>query len=108
MRLDRNLVAAHAQIGNGKILLGRAEETDSHIQEALRLSPEDRFVNVWCTIAGIAKLHPGLESEAVAWLNRSIETSRNDPMPSHFCLFGRSVDLDQPAEAGPRLAPDWQ
>jgi TolB-like protein/class 3 adenylate cyclase len=38
LELDRNLATAHATIGLGKIFIGRAEETDAHIAEALRLS----------------------------------------------------------------------
>ena len=39
--LDRNLAGAHACVGWGKIFIGRAEETEAHIVEALRLSPRD-------------------------------------------------------------------
>ena len=41
LALDRNLASAHAFIGLGKIFIGRAEETEAHIAEALRLSPRD-------------------------------------------------------------------
>ncbi len=41
LALDRNLAAAHGQIGVAKYLIGRGEETEAHIQEALRLSPRD-------------------------------------------------------------------
>ena len=41
LALDRNLADAHAFIGFGKIFIGRAEETEAHIVEALRLSPRD-------------------------------------------------------------------
>jgi tetratricopeptide (TPR) repeat protein len=37
LALDRNLANAHATIGLGKILIGRAEDTEAHIIEALRL-----------------------------------------------------------------------
>src|SRR5271165_6638846 len=59
--LDRNLAAAHAQIGDGKLLLGQPEETEAHIQEALRLSPRDRDVYLWCMFAGLAKFQLGRE-----------------------------------------------
>ena len=42
---DRNLAHANATIGLGKFLVGRAEETEGHIVEALRLSPRDTIVN---------------------------------------------------------------
>jgi tetratricopeptide (TPR) repeat protein len=39
--LDRNLAVAHFAIGLAKVFIGRAEETEAHIAEALRLSPRD-------------------------------------------------------------------
>ncbi len=52
LALDRNLASAHAYIGLGKIFIGRAEETESHIAEALRLSPRDTMAYIWMTIRG--------------------------------------------------------
>jgi TolB-like protein/class 3 adenylate cyclase len=43
LALDRNLAAAHAMIGIAKRSAGRSEETESHVLEALRLSPRDTF-----------------------------------------------------------------
>ena len=59
LALDRNLANAHASIGFGKIFIGRAEETEAHIVEALRLSPRDTTAYVWMNNAGLAKLHLG-------------------------------------------------
>ena len=41
LELDRNLAGAHSLVGYGKIFVGRAEETEAHIAEALLLSPRD-------------------------------------------------------------------
>jgi hypothetical protein len=41
LALDRNLAVAHGLIGMAKYLLGRGAETETHIHEALRLSPRD-------------------------------------------------------------------
>ena len=49
LALDRNLAGAHAAIGLGKIYIGRAEETEAHIAEALRLSPRDTLAYIWMT-----------------------------------------------------------
>jgi hypothetical protein len=57
LELDRNLASAHAYVGFGKILLGRAEETEAHIAEVLRLSPRDMLAYIWMHIAGMAKNH---------------------------------------------------
>ena len=79
LALDRNLADAHASIGLGKIFIGRAEETEAHIAEALRLSPRDTMAYVWMTIAGMAKIHLGSCEQAVAWFRRAIEANRNYP-----------------------------
>ena len=50
--LDRNLATAHAAIGLGKSFIGRAEETEAHIAEALRLSPRDTLAYLWITLRG--------------------------------------------------------
>src|SRR5208282_4443422 len=55
LELDRNLAQAHSIIGLGKDLIGRAEETEAHVVEALRLSPRDTLAYVWMTFAGMAK-----------------------------------------------------
>ena len=92
LQLDRNLAGAHAQIGSGKLHLGQAEDTEGHIQEALRLSPHDKLSHVWCVIAGMAKLYLHREEEAVTWLRRSIEINRSFPL-SHFVLAAALAHL---------------
>ena len=77
LTLDRNLAFAHANIGAGKIFVGRAEQTEAHIIEALRLSPRDTMAYLWMNSAGIAKIHLGLWEEAVPWCRRAIEANRN-------------------------------
>jgi TolB-like protein/class 3 adenylate cyclase len=77
LALDRNLAGAHSIIGNGKIYVGRPEETESHIIEALRLSPRDTSAYLWMTTAGIAKNHLGLSEQAAQWCRRAIEANRN-------------------------------
>jgi tetratricopeptide (TPR) repeat protein len=108
--LDRNLAAAHAQIGDCKSVLGQPEETEAHIQEALRLSPRDRDVYLWCHFAGLAKFQLGREEETVVWLRRSIEADRNYPN-SHFVLgaalahLGRLPEARSEVQAGLAMNP---
>ncbi len=112
LELNRNLANAHGQIGNAKILLGRAEETEAHIQEALRLSPRDTLVYLWCMFAGIAKLYLGKEDDAVAWLRRSLETNTNYPS-AHFLLaaalarLGRIPEAHSEVQAGFAINPSF-
>ena len=84
LRLDRNLASAHAYVGLGEMFLGRADETEAHIAEALRLSPRDTTAYIWMHIAGIAKNHLCLYEQAVAWFRRAIEANRNFPQAYYF------------------------
>jgi len=110
LALDRNLAASHAIIGFGKIFVGRAEETEAHIVEALRLSPRDTFAYTWMTNAGMAKLHLGSWEQAAAWFRRAIEANRNHPLPN-FVLgaalteLGRVGEAHSAVEAGLALNP---
>jgi hypothetical protein len=60
-------------IGFGKHFIGRAEETEAHVAEALRLSPRDSMAYFWMTYAGIASNSLGRWEHAVSWFRRSIE-----------------------------------
>ena len=96
--LDRNLAAAHSIIGRGKTYIGRAEETEAHVGEALRLSPRDTLANIWMTNAGIAKLHLGSWEQAAAWCRRAIEANRNSPQ-AYFSLAVALAHLGRLDEA---------
>ena len=98
LALDRNLAAAHAQIGVAKYLTGRAEETESHVLEALRLSPRDTVAYRWMMVVGFAKLVLGRDEEAAIWLLRSIDANRNHPL-SHFLLAAAQAHLGRMSEA---------
>jgi tetratricopeptide (TPR) repeat protein len=108
--LDRNLVNAHSYIGLGKILTGRAEETEAHIVEALRLSPRDTMAYVWMSVASIAKNNSGSYEQAVAWSRRAIEANRNYHQ-SYFWLgaalahLGRLDDARSAVMTGLALNP---
>jgi TolB-like protein/DNA-binding winged helix-turn-helix (wHTH) protein/Flp pilus assembly protein TadD len=98
LAIDRNLAFAHALIGMGKVLLGRNEETEAHILEALRISPRDALAWIWMGLAGTAKIHLGRDEEALAWLNRAIEFKPNSPV-TQFCLAATLAHLDRAEEA---------
>ena len=111
LQLDRNLAHAHSTIGFGKILIGRAEETEAHIAEALRLSPRDTLAYIWMTHAGVAKLQLGSYEQAAACFRRSIEANRNYPTP-YFLLatalaqLGRTRRGSFRRQGGPRAQPE--
>jgi TolB-like protein/class 3 adenylate cyclase len=98
LALDRNLAGAHALIGQSKLFIGRAEETESHVQEALRLSPRDPWVYIWFLIVGLAKSLLGRPDQAISWLRRSIESNRNYPL-CRFTLAAALANVGQLEEA---------
>ena len=98
LALDRNLAGAHAMIGFAKFLIGRGEETEAHVQEALRLSPRDTFAYTWMIWAGTAKLFLGSDEEAVTRFRRALEINRNSPV-MHFSLAAALAQLNRPDEA---------
>ena len=98
LAIDRNFAAAHGYIGLAKILVGRNEETEAHILEALRISPRDSNAWAWMLYVGMAKFRLSRDAEALAWLNRSIEFNPNSPA-SRFCLAATLAHLDRVEEA---------
>jgi TolB-like protein/class 3 adenylate cyclase len=112
LALDRNLAEAHACIGWGKMFIGRAEDSEAHIAEALRLSPRDTQAYTWMNMAGLAKLHLGCWDQAVAWFRREIEANRNNP-PAYLNLaaalaqLGRLDEAHSALKAGLALNPDY-
>jgi TolB-like protein len=112
LQLDRNYAGAHAFIGLGKILVGRPEETEAHIVEALRLSPRDIMAFVWMMNAGMAKNQLDLWDQAVSWFRRAIEANRNAAHP-HFMLgsalarLGRKDEARSAVAAGLALEPTF-
>jgi TolB-like protein/class 3 adenylate cyclase/Flp pilus assembly protein TadD len=98
LALDRNLAGAHALIGQSKLLIGRGEETEAHVQEALRLSPRDPWAYTFFVIVGFAKSLLGRPEEAISWLRRSIESNRNYSL-SHFTLAAALANVGRMGEA---------
>ena len=112
LSLDRNWAAAHVMIGVGEYLSGRAEETERHIAEALRLSPRDPIAHGWFHQAGFAKLLLGRDDEAVAWYRKSIDANRNLPaarfmIAAALANLGRLDEAKAAVQAGLSLAPNF-
>jgi tetratricopeptide (TPR) repeat protein len=104
LALDRNLVHAHAIIGQSKIMIGRAEETEAHIVEGVHLSPRDTMAYLLMSTAGNAKNLLGLWDQAVPWFRRGIEANRNYPH-AHFQLAGTLAQLGRLDEARSAVKP---
>ncbi len=112
LALDRNLAHVHALMGYGKLFIGRPNETELHIVEALRLSPRDPRAFTWMCFAGMSKIGVDAYEQAVGWLRQSIEANRNFPH-SHFFLasalahLGRVDEARSAVKAGLALNPAY-
>ena len=110
LALDRNSAFAHSLIGFAKLLLGRFAETEAYVNEALRRSPRDINAHRWIAWVGVAKVALNADSEALAWVRRSLEANRNYSM-QHFNLaavLARLGEIDEAraaAQAGLSLDP---
>jgi TolB-like protein len=112
LELDRNLAEAHANIGFGKIFIGRADEAEAHVAEGLRLSPRDLDAYKWIGRAGLANLHLGRWEQAIAWYRQSIEANRNFPyiyfvLGAALAQLGRLDEARSETKAGLALIPTF-
>jgi tetratricopeptide (TPR) repeat protein len=105
-------ISTRGLIGYTKVLLGRAEETEADISEALRLSPRDTFAYQWMVWVGIAKAQLNRDAEAVTWLRRGLDANRNYSVMYFYlaAALARVGELDQAqstAQAGLTLDPTF-
>jgi TolB-like protein/class 3 adenylate cyclase len=98
LALNRNLPRALVAMGLAKLNVGRAEETEGYLQEALNLSPRDPLAFNWMFIDGMAKIHLGAYEEAAKWLSQSVGANPNSPA-AHILLAAALSQLGQVEEA---------
>jgi TolB-like protein/class 3 adenylate cyclase len=111
--LDRDLPFVHMRAGWIKIFLGRAEEAEGHVIDAMRLSPRDPLLGLWYAILGLADLHLGRLDKAVDRLRKAIELAPNHEIPYFYlaavlALQGRGIEAAEACTIGRRLAPNFR
>jgi len=110
--LDRNLALAHGLAGLVKLLLGRPEETEAHVTEAIRLSPRDPELYRWYQVLGAADLFRGRFDQAIDALQKSVQLNPNYSLAHFFlasglALTGRDTEAAAACGAGLRLDPTF-
>jgi tetratricopeptide (TPR) repeat protein len=98
LALNRNLPRALMAMGLAKLMVGRAEETEGYLQDALNLSPRDPLAFNWMFMGGMAKIHLGAYEEAARWLSQSVGANPNFPA-AHILLAAALSQLGQVEEA---------
>jgi len=84
LAIDPNLARARAFLGLAYLYVGRAEETEGHVVDALRLSPRDPLIHLWFMFAGFAKTLLGKWEEALPWHRKSIDANPNNPWADFY------------------------
>jgi TolB-like protein/class 3 adenylate cyclase len=112
VKLDRNLAWAHVELGFAKAMLGRAEETEAHIAEAMRLSPRDPALDRWYTLLGFASLYKGSLDHAVECLRNAVQINPKLALPffalaAALALTGRDAEAAATCLSGRRLDPSF-
>jgi len=112
LALNPNLASARAQIGLAKLFDGHPEETESHILEALRVSPHDTEAGVWVANMAAAKLHLGAYEEALDLFRRAKELDPNYAtgrflMAADLVELGRLDEARAEVQAGLALNPGF-
>jgi TolB-like protein/tetratricopeptide (TPR) repeat protein len=110
--LDRNLAWAHADAGFIKVLLGRAEEAEADLTNAIRLSPRDPALDRWHSLLGIADLFLGRLAPALDRLRKSVEMNPDLALTQFFlaaaaALNGCAAEAREARNAGLRLDPNF-
>jgi TolB-like protein/DNA-binding winged helix-turn-helix (wHTH) protein/tetratricopeptide (TPR) repeat protein len=67
-------------IGRGNVFLGRPERAIEYIDRAIRLSPHDSFLNLFCQFRAEALWMLGRDDEAIEWWRRSLAINAEFPL----------------------------
>ena len=90
-------------VGYLKIFVGRPEETEPLVEQAIRMSPHDPFMGLWFGYIGYSKNFLGEDEEAVTWLRRSISFDPNYGA-AHLYLSAAYANAGRIEEARAQIA----
>jgi len=82
---NRNWVAALSHLGWCKLLTGSIEEAIALQEQAIRLSPRDPYIGIWCLRIGFGHLLRTRTDQAIAWFEKARGANRGLPK-THGCL----------------------
>jgi TolB-like protein len=111
-RLDHNLAPIHGYLGQIKIALGRAGETRAHVEEAMRLSPQDPLLRLWHFLIGLAEVYLGRVVRGIESLRKSVEIDRGWALAQFtlagaLALAGLLVEAAEVRAVAQQLAPNF-
>jgi adenylate cyclase len=101
--LNPNFALAHARLAQPLCLQGAYQEAIDSSEHALRLSPRDRLVGSYASLAlAQAYFAAGLYSECVTWARSMIAKSPENGRGNVFLVAALAMEGDLPAAAEAR------
>jgi tetratricopeptide (TPR) repeat protein len=103
LELNPNFALAHALLGNSLSLQGAYQEAVDSAEHALRLSPRDRVVATYASLA-LVQVHfaAGRYSECITWARNIIEKSPENARGNVFLTAALAMAGDVAAAAEAR------
>jgi adenylate cyclase len=98
--LNPNFALAHARLAQPLYLQGAYQQAIDSAEHALRLSPRDRLVGTYASLA-LAQAHfaAGRYSECVTWARNLVEKSPENGRGNVFLIAALAMEGDLPAAA---------
>jgi TolB-like protein len=108
---NRNWVYGLFAVAQCKLFTGSLEETIPLVEQAIRLSPRDPQLGVWCESIGLVHLLRSRTEEAVDWLEKARNHSPALPiiraqLASAYALKGATERAGAELAEARRLSPD--
>jgi adenylate cyclase len=111
LALNRNWVAAYAQLGHCKLGTGSIEEAIPLVEQAIRLSPRDGQIGNWYFRIGAVHLVQSRVDEAIIWLEKARGANAEHPsfhahLASAYALKGDTERAAAELAEARRLSSD--
>jgi TolB-like protein/Tfp pilus assembly protein PilF len=81
---DRNAILAIAALGFCRLGIGPLEEAIAAMEQAIRLSPRDPRIGIWCSVIGRVHLLQSRTDEAILWLEKARRIYPQHPLIQAF------------------------
>jgi TolB-like protein len=99
LAVNRNVLAAIANIGRCKIYIGQLDDGVALQEQAIRLSPHDPFLGVWYFRIGQARLLQSRVDEAISWLEKAHNQNATYPFVPTWLAAAYGLKGDMPRAA---------
>jgi TolB-like protein len=109
--LNPNFAIAYGSLGRALVFDGQPEDAINYFQKALRMSPHDPLVAVFCSGMGTAHYYAHRYDEAVEWCRKGIRerpgyTAVHRILCASLAMAGRTEEAEAAAATLRRLQPD--